>query len=272
MVHAYGGYYFYEASKMAIYKKRINEREPKLWMTGLGCVWDGRILRDGLHGRAVLHNDGQYITAISVDDNTKLAEMGRPIEEDINDFKVLGNGQELVACLSDHYLWIFSYSVDPPSSQLLTNAMLEVYKEPDELGYSLALCPHSKFIAVSTRNNDNDTLMRVLLFELDSAPMLSFRAGIDFIGHGISSLRSLEFFGYHKNHLLLMGLTCNHPQSTLMVFDFNDETGEFVEVEKLRKTFDFIYPYKLVYKGGVMYSSDNLDRVLKIAFNLKFLD
>jgi len=209
-----------------IWKKGVDKNTPVEFAT-LGRASRGRCIKVGLKGNALLiRSSCDKLTVIKIDDNgNKLSQVTHPSIPNYYGFKCFGENQDLVAIISfkDNILRIYKLNEN-------TLKLTEICKKTTNLvrkGYTAAICPRNRFLAVSDfRGRDIETIE---IYEF-TGTQLNLKTSINIKKY--SYLQEMHFMDYFDDQLLLSCGT--HYKGSIVSLVYNTKTNTLTEPTNLQ--------------------------------------
>ena len=281
-------YYFISEDSSGIMRKSVDDRDPELWYhieKESNDGYAGRQIRVALHGRAlVINKNYNNVLALEIKES---GELGKEVpiltnfEVRIKDHGILGLREDKVAILSlDGRILIYRFSVDDQESvKILEHELSNMLTSRGEFTTTLSICPRSRFLCVSSRDNESWKFSRIVILELIRNQSLSGLEGvrnpwelvektsIDLFEEQLNYIHAAHFDRYFGNFLVLGALTLTEPISTLITFYYDVHENEIKEIRRLRKNVLAKSPVKMVHVNGRLYSSDENAKILQIKYS-----
>jgi len=211
-----------------IWKKGVDKNTPVEFATLGAALSHGRCIKVGLKGNALLMLDSSYtkLTVIKIDDNgNKLSQVTNPSIPSYYGFKCFGENQDLVATIgyNDKILRIYKLNEN-------TLKLTEICKKTTNLvrlGWTVAICPRNRFLAVSDfRGRDIETIE---IYEF-TGTQLNLKTSINIKKY--SYLQEMHFMDYFDDQLLLSCATYTNGYIVSLVY--NTKTNTLTEPTNLQ--------------------------------------
>jgi len=255
----------------------IENSSREIWLEIKSEAWEGRSLRIGLHGRAlVFYKDCTSIMIIEIEQETQ--RRGKKILTVQKDFggaffgvEVFGEDQDMLACLTrDGWLQIYKFSLDELSSKIIACLCMKMIPERNEIAVTLGVCPKSRLILIHTRNNNKSSFKasRIFLVEFRDGFLIR-RNCLDLYQSSQTYFLTTGLFYLNPTSLVISAITHSSSSSHILTFEYDVENDKLTEREDLRNNIGAIYPKKISLFDRLILCSDKNARFIKVKYYLE---
>ena len=234
-----------------LYRKDIDSKPPYLMMgVELGGLKSGHsLIYSKIHKRVLSIKDRKNILVINPMAKEVEIEVEKTVRGSILEFKLFGEQEDrVVAVTTFGQVLLYELNYQEKTGSLKAKEDLIKIESKICLNLPLAVCLKNKYCCVRIRN-PTPSPMKILQVNSDS-----------FVEKGIidsssiqegSTLGPLECYCYMGSHILWVWIA--KKDGLVHVYDYNTETGDFMELEDKRVEHLGYEPKKMVRFGGKFY-------------------
>ena len=252
-----------------IFRKDIDGRPPRLFMDVKCGYRVGASFRySEVHDRLIVNKDNRKIAAINLEEKKVEFELRKRYGDDINDFKLSRKKEDkVVAITKNGQVLLYILDFEKKTGSVVSHSSIELLKERFESGKSISLCSRNKHILVEIGQFWTSFICsRMVVFSIEDNKLVK-KAVIDQYSQKIGSKYALEYYGYAGTHALWIGLSWN-TDGQAHLFDYDDESGEFKELEEKRVAHQERDPAKIVRLGNQFYYSGHGGKVMRLCLTV----
>lgn len=220
-IYKKGFYYLYDHMEKGIFRRDLGPNsQPQKLMAFSGSSMTGRVIRVGLNefsseDHLVLNQTNENLVYLDVQNLQKFDIIPRgEFYENLYiwDFQTLSDNR--VAILTNSgFMILLKYFPETKTTFILSEFQLDLAEQ--EEAYCMAVCPKSKVICVNI-SREKSRLSRLVVFEVDD-DYLQKKDEMSFLNEHIEDIKTMEFYDYFQDKLILTALTGNEP---LTMFGF----------------------------------------------------
>ena len=266
-------YYLYETKNPSIYIKDPDSSEVKLFCRDLqGNSNFGRAIRPALNGKGIFFRF--YANTFSCMEVTPEGTKGRELEHRVGtfnsatEFASLGpKGNYLVSITYPVWLNLTKFDFEKMTSESIFEDRIKHEGETAISLTSLAVCPRSKYVAVSTRSSNPSMgvhMDKILIYEFTEGT-LALKDSASLRHDKLPVIYSLCFGRYYGDYMTLVGVSKN-PHTPISVFVVDAEDSRVFEVKGQRGAiFESKDTVRLLRVGDMFYTSNSKCDMIEIS-------
>ena len=295
MVFLGNKYYIYEDNTPGIYSKTIDKKDPTLWLkikANTKGVNEGigrhlRATQTPTHKLIVINIDGSELRAILIDPikgtpSTSISikktagtavcshEILNPPKTALQDSSKTEASRviKLISLTQDGYLFLNKLDLSTQRCLKTVQKEIQMDRRFSESCAGLAVCPHSRFIAVETYNSSSSGSQngsKIIIFEICEEGIVK-KKSLDINLHGMRYCYAMSFYLHSEDHILLAGVSWISP-TNLVTYDYDIRLNELREIIELRKEIQGTnVGYKMIAVDGELFCSDFNGNMIKIQY------
>ena len=237
-----------------LWRKNLDGTRPSLFMDVLCGGRDGACLQNSkIHKKIVISNHLNNLLVIDLQRRQVDIELKNTFGGCIRDFKIFGENEDRVLCLTRNGdLILFGIDFDQKSSLVIGDFRFGLKRKRNEGPLSMAICDKSRYVLVDIVSFQSELLSsRMILFEVERNT-IKMKACLDVFNQKIQYSLGLGCYGYVENHILWVGLSTER-KGFVRVFDFNRKTGELKEMIDRRQGHQEWGTFKILRFGEKFY-------------------
>ena len=254
----------------------IKNRTREIWLEIKSEAWEGRSLRIGLNGKAlVFYKDCTSIMVIEIESETQ--RRGKRILTVQKDFggaffgvEVFGKDQDMLACLTrDGWLQIYQFDLMSLTSKVVGSLSMKMIAERNEIAVTLGVCPKSRYILIHTRNNNKSSFKASRVFFVEFRDGFLIRRNcLDLYDSGQTYFLTTGMFYLDWRTIVISAITHSSSSSHILTFEYDVGEDRLVEREDLRNNIGAVYPKKISLFDKLILCTDKNARFIKVQYYL----
>ena len=249
-----------------LYRKDINSKAPYIYMDLSDFDCDRARLKYSPKNRRLIGvMDSDMLTAINMDEKRVELQVEKSSNE-VSCFEVFGeNDHKLVTITEDACIQLHVFNFWMKKILSIFEQKINLIKERDEWGVSLAVCDRNEYILVEIQANIR-YCSRMILFKVKGNILIK-EAILDPYLEENRRKDALECCGYYGGKLLWIGLEYIGFERA-QLFEYNTETHDLKELVEARVEHREIWPLEIHRFGKKFYYTGVEGKVMNIILNV----
>ena len=250
-----------------LYKKGVNKQHPQFCMN-VYCEpnYGNCLLYSKLNKRLIVNNYGSTINVINLQRNDVEIEMGADLGHQISNFCLFGTQEKrLVSITWKGFVLLQELDFEKKQGRLLDHSVLELKKDRDEHGTSIAVYQHFMLVDIAQIVSKN-ICSRKIVFKVVNDKLVK-QVTLDQLALNINREVSHECFGVVGRHIMWVGLS-GRKGGKIQVYDFDVEKRELRELKVKREYHMEEEPNRLCRLGDHFYYTGSQGNVMRLSMGV----
>ena len=251
-----------------IYRKDIDSQPPFIFKE-LQCGFrPGAVLKwSEINQRLIVIKGGKNVAVIDPYTKDVEIEIKDSLGGNVMDFRFVGEMEDKVVTVTeDGYVNLFKLNYGQKSATYVTHYKLDLLRERQEEGFSIAVCDRAKYLLVEIGDMKSGYCSRMIVLKINNGHLIK-KASVDRFDQKLRSKLALECCGYIDQNILWVGFSMD-SLGLAQIFEFDVADGELRELEKKRVPHGENEVYKVSRVDNQYYYTGMHGRVMKLGFHV----